>query len=203
MKDRIIKASATSQRTRFVVRRHYFSFLIMVLSSMILSMARGDESTVRYQITGLFCPEREADLQATFEKINEVKLLAVDYKSAVATLQYDPAAAFSGAKPEQVLERLDNLIRSASQQTFGVRALRTIPNDKLTLIEIPIVGLDCKACAWAAYGAVYKLEGVEQATASFKEGKVTALVDAAKTDRAKLEAALKQRGVTLPADVVK
>jgi copper chaperone CopZ len=177
--------------------------LFLILSFMILSTAQAEEAAFKHQVTGLFCPEREADLKTTFEKIKEVKLAAVDYKSAIATLQYDPAVAFPGAKPEQVLERLDNLLRSASQQTFGVRPLRTTPDDKLTLIEIPVVGLDCKACAWAAYGAVYKLEGVEQATASFKEGKITALIDPAKTDRTKLEAALKQRGVTFPADVAK
>lgn len=40
-----------------------------------------------------------------------------------------------------------------------------------------------------------RLEGVEQATASFKNGLVTAWIDASKTDRAKLEMELKQRGV--------
>ena len=65
------------------------------------------------------------------------------------------------------------------------------------LVEIPVVGLDCKACCLAAYEAIYKLEGVERATASFKDGLVTAWIDSEKTDRTKLEAALKQRNVTL------
>ena len=67
--------------------------------------------------------------------------------------------------------------------------------EKLTLVEIPVVGLDCKACCLGAYEAIYRLEGVEQATASFKDGLVTAWIDASKTDRAQLETALKQRGV--------
>ena len=65
------------------------------------------------------------------------------------------------------------------------------------MIEISVAGLDCKACCLAAYEAIYRLEGVEMATASFHEGRVTALTDPEKTDRARLEAALKQRGVTL------
>ena len=80
-------------------------------------------------------------------------------------------------------------------ETFGAKPLRTTSLDKLKLIEIPVAGLDCKACSLAAYEAVYKLEGVERATASFREGKVTALIDPTKTDRAKLEAALKKREV--------
>jgi hypothetical protein len=38
---------------------------------------------------------------------------------------------------------------------------------------------------------------VERATASFREGRVTALIDPQKTDRAKLKAALQRRGVTV------
>ena len=49
----------------------------------------------------------------------------------------------------------------------------------------------------AAYEAVYKLDGVERATASFREGRVTALIDPSKTDRKALEDALKKRGVSL------
>ena len=45
--------------------------------------------------------------------------------------------------------------------------------------------------------AIYKIEGVEYATASFKEGRVTALIDPGKTERAVLEAALKKKGVEL------
>jgi hypothetical protein len=40
---------------------------------------------------------------------------------------------------------------------------------------------------------------VERATASFREGLVTALIDPDKIDRAKLEAALVKRGVQLKA----
>jgi hypothetical protein len=71
--------------------------------------------------------------------------------------------------------------------------------DTLKLIEIPVAGLDCKACCLAAYESIYKLDGVERATASFREGRVTALVDPEKIDRSKLEDALKKRGVQLKA----
>ena len=57
------------------------------------------------------------------------------------------------------------------------------------------MGLDCKACSFAVYEMVYRLKGVEQATASFKEGKLTALIDPEKIDRSEIEMTLKQRGV--------
>jgi len=151
----------------------------------------------KHQITGLFMPGREQDLRDVVAEIPNLKLVAVDFTNAEATFEYDPAKAFPAAKPDQVVARLDQLLRSASHGTFGARPLRTTPLDKLTLVEIQVAGLDCKACSLAAYEAVYKLDGVERATASFRDGKVTALIDPAKADRAKLEAALKQRGVTV------
>ena len=94
-------------------------------------------------------------------------------------------------------ERFDDLLRPASNYTFGIGPLCTTPKDKLTLVEIPVVGLDCKACCLAAYEAVYKIDGVERATASFKDGLITALINPEKTNRTALETALKMKGVTL------
>ena len=128
--------------------------------------------------------------------------MSIDFKNAEATFEYDPAKAFPGTKPEQVIQQLDNLLKSASNHTFGIKPLRSVPLEKLQLIEIPVAGLDCKACCLAAYEAIYKLEGVERATASFREGRVTALIDPEKTDRAKLEAALKKRGVQLKSALI-
>ncbi|MBS0201879.1 MAG: heavy-metal-associated domain-containing protein [Planctomycetes bacterium] len=153
---------------------------------------------IKHQITGLFSPDRVRDLKEVFEKLPNIKLIKVDFENAEATVEYDPAKAFPGARSDQIVERFDNQLRGVSNSTFGVKPLRTIEKEKLTLIEIPIVGLDCKACCLAAYESVYKLPGVERATASFKEGRVTALVNPEMIDRVELEKALKQRGVQLP-----
>ena len=123
--------------------------------------------------------------------------MSIDFANAEAGVDYDPAKAFPGANPEQVVERFDNLLRGASNHTFGVKPLRTVEKDKLKLVEIPVVGLDCKACSLAVYEMVYKLKGVEHATASFKEGRVTALIQPELTDRVEIEMVLKQRGVQI------
>jgi len=152
---------------------------------------------IQHQITGLFSPDREKDLQQVFEKLPDFKLVRVDFANAEASLEYDVAKVFPGAKPEQIVERLDNLVRGVSNHTFGVKPLRSTKKESMKLIEIPVVGLDCKACSLGAYEAIYRLKGVETATASFKEGRVTALVDPELIDRVELEMALKQRGVQI------
>lgn len=153
--------------------------------------------TVKHQITGMFSADRVQDLKEVFAKLPNIKLIKVDFEDAEATVEYDPAKAFPGAKPEQIVEQFDNQLRGVSNSTFGVKPLRSIEKEKLKLIEIPVVGLDCKACCLAAYESVYKLKGVERATASFKEGRVTALVNPEMIDRVELEMALKQKGVQL------
>lgn len=154
----------------------------------------------RHQITGLFSKERIADLEKTMRQLPGVELVSIDFATAEAEVRYDAAKTFPNAAPEQIVERFDQMLRNASRHTFGVKPLCTTPRAELQYVEIPVVGLDCKACCLAAYEAIYKLAGVEQATASFKDGLVTAWIDPRKTDIETLQAALRKRNVVLKAD---
>jgi copper chaperone CopZ len=166
----------------------------LILGALILWGGPADVKQVKHQVTGLFMPECEKDLREVAAKIPEIKVVAIDFKNAEATFEYDVAKF---GKPDQAIQKLDGLLKGASFHTFGVKPLCTTAKEKLKLIEIPVAGLDCKACSLAAYEAIYRLDGVERATASFRDGRVTALVDPAKTDRATLEVALKKKGVTV------
>ena len=142
---------------------------IVIAILLLAGPARGAEppqsvKTYQHQITGLFSIEREKDLQEIFAKLPEFKLVKIDFENAEVSLEYDLAKVFPGAKPEQVIERLDDRVKNASEYTFGVKPLRSLPKDKLTLIEIPVAGLDCKACCFGAYCAIYQVPGVEVAT---------------------------------------
>ena len=150
-----------------------------------------------HRVTGLFAPEREADLRDVLQKLPDVKLVRVNLEHGEATFSYDPAVAFKDTKPEKIIERFDEKLRSASSSTFGVRPLSATPKEQLTSLEIPVAGLDCKACALTAYESVYKIPGVMQAIVSFKEGRVTALIDKTRTERAALIDALKKQNVAV------
>jgi copper chaperone CopZ len=150
---------------------------------------------VTYRVYGLFAADREKDLREAFKELTDITLVAVNYDEGEITVEFVPAKAFPGAKPEQVLERLDQKVRAETRHTFALGARRTIARDKLEQVVIPIVGLDCKACSLAAYEMIARVDGVDRVTASFKEGKVTALIDPTKTDKAKLEDIYRKRGV--------
>lgn len=170
-----------------------------LLASAVATAAAADKPAkperYTYRALGLFSPDREKDLRKAFADLPDIKLVAVDFDGAEIAIEFDPAKAFPGAKPAEVVERFDQKLRQATRHTFGAKPRRTVPKEKLEQVVIPVAGLDCKACCLAAYEIVARIDGVEQATASFKDGKVTARIDPTRTDRAELEMALRKRGV--------
>ena len=171
--------------------------ILLGLLAMLPAERSSEVQSVKHRVTGLFSREREDDLREAVKRMKDVTLVSIDFDTAEVVFSYDPAKLFPQTKEKDLLERFDNLLKTNSSHTFGVWPLCATPKDKLTRLEIPVVGLDCKGCCLAAYETVSKIDGVEQATASFKEGRVTALVDSTKTNRTALEEALKKRGVAL------
>jgi copper chaperone CopZ len=110
-----------------------------------------------------------------------VKLVRIDFEHAEAVFTYDPAVAFKGTKPEAIAGRFNELLRNVSHSTLSIAPLEPVPKEELTRIEIAVAGLDCKACALAAYESIYKIDGVAAATVSFKEGRIAARIDPRKT----------------------
>ena len=168
--------------------------ILLILSS---SAFADEPQTFAFRVTGLFQPDRVDDFREMLKKLPDVTLNSIDYDRAEAKFTFDTAKVLPGVKPEQVAERFDQLIRQNSSSTFGIRPTSTVPREKLATVTITIVGLDCKACSLAAYEIVAKVDGVEQAQASFHDGKLTAWIDPVRTNRAALEEALKKRNVTL------
>ena len=165
---------------------------------LLPALALAEPTTLTVRVTGLFQADREKDLRDLFaEQLPDVKIAKIDFDHAEAELSFDAAKTFPKVKPADILKQIDQKVRIASNSTFTILPTSTTPRDKLTRIEIGVVGLDCKACCLAAYEIVAKVDGVEQATASFKEGRISALIDPSKTDKANLEEALKKRNVTL------
>ncbi len=162
---------------------------------LVATLVAGTPVTMKVSVTGLFSPDRETDLREVFAGWPEVKLVGVDFDRAEAELAFDADKLLGKAKPADMIARINERVGQLSRNAFGVRAASATPRDKLTRVEIPVAGLDCKACSLGVYEVIAKVEGVEQATVSFKDGRVTALIDPTKTDRAKLAALLKQRGV--------
>jgi copper chaperone CopZ len=151
--------------------------------------------TVR--VLGLFAPAREVALREALKQLPELTLVDLNYAEGELTVEFLRGKAFPGTKTEQLVERLNDKIRSATNHTIGVSSRTTVPRTKLVVVVIPAAGCDCAACNLAATEALDKLDGVDRVTASFKEGKITARIDPTRINRPALEDALKRIGVTL------
>jgi copper chaperone CopZ len=203
----IEKVGASSGGEGFVRRRSVVACMVLALFA---TTARADEpdtyTTIEMRVQGLFQPDRVDAFKkylATREQFMGDKPLVVldkvDFDTNVVTLRVDQR---TGLKDRTVADRVrwfDETVYYPSRGLYRLKALSEKPREKLQFVEIRVVGLDCLACGLGAYEAVQNLDGVETATASFKTGLVTAWIDPKKTDRAKLEESLKQRGVEIVA----
>ncbi|MCX6852802.1 MAG: hypothetical protein NTY98_28265 [Verrucomicrobia bacterium] len=173
--------------------------LLLVLSLIALQL-QADES--KHRIIGLSEPSREQDLREQVKTMPEIELAACNFDTAEVTFRYDPAKLMPGYNPKKppapdaITRRLEDLLRAASNGTFTLVPLSTLPADKLQKIEIQCGLLDCKGCRYGAYIAIAKLDGVERATVN-ETALLTAWIDPAKTNREALEAALKKGHVEL------
>ncbi|MCA9179113.1 MAG: hypothetical protein KDB14_31840, partial [Planctomycetales bacterium] len=157
-----------------------------------------DSHRIELQVTGLFMPECVAKLRETIQQLPEAKLLEVDFETARARIAYAAESELlRGAKPEQIIERLDNRVRQLSGHTLSLKQPGNLARDRQERIEIGIVGLDCMACSLAVHDMLIRIEGVEQVQASFRDGMAVSWIDPTKTNRAALEELLRMRGVQL------
>jgi copper chaperone CopZ len=169
--------------------------LAFVCGTAVADDKAGTLEKFTYRVQGLFAPDREADLRDVIKEFPDVTLVSIGYESAELTVVFNPKKLFPDAKPDQVLERFNQKVRNATKGTFSVVPRRTTPRDQLEQVTVRVAPLDCKACALGAYEIVVRVEGVEQATVDMKEGQISALIDPKKTDRAKLEEALRKREI--------
>lgn len=180
------------------------TFLLILL--LMIRVASAGEATLQFRITGLFQPDRIEDLRRQAGTLRgnekdspgEVRLTDVNYETSVATFAYDPdVKPFKGAKADKVVERIGNLLRGATKNTFNIFPVSALTPEQQKSERIAVAGLDCKGCAYGAYRAIAAIDGVERARVDFKEGRVTAWIDPAKTNRDALVAALKKAHVEL------
>jgi copper chaperone CopZ len=173
--------------------------LAALLWYVFASGALGQEAEHRYRLTSLFDPERADDFRAFMgENFPEVKVLELSVELGEVTLVFDPRKLkpFQPAgTPEVARQRLSFLMRGASRGMFDVLPVLDVPLEEMAEARIPVQGLDCRGCSYGAHLAIARLEGVAQATASFKLGEVRVRFDRRKTSLQALEETLSTKSI--------
>jgi copper chaperone CopZ len=171
---------------------HSLLSLMLIMAMMTCARAANDKppqpETIAHRIGGLSSPDRVDDLRRVMADVEGVKLLSVSFDLAEATFSYDPKKVSS--------ERLNQMLGAAA---LGIKPPMKVAREKLVAVTVEVIGLDCKGCSLGACNVVSKVDGVEQATANFKEGKVMVLIDPARTSKTAVADALKKAGVELKA----
>jgi copper chaperone CopZ len=172
----------------------------LLLTLHFASVALGDAS-YRFRLTSLFQPDRVADFHALLKEHHPgITAESVDFDTSLVTLRIDSAANPSLEKarnPEQVRTQLNAMLRNSSKGVFELLALSEMPAEELVQANIPVIGLDCKGCAFGAYRTVAKLDGVQYVTVSFKDGLIRTRFDRRKTSLETIEAALGQARIMI------
>ena len=164
----------------------------------VIEYAFDDEHTVNVRVVGLFMPERVDSFRTLMNEIPDARLQSVEFDTAEARIQLATHSDLGrSTSAEQIVERLNNKIRYLSTGLYSVKALGQVSHNDLERIEFGIIGLDCHACSLAVHDVLIQVDGVEHVTASFRQRQAIAWIDPQKTDRLKLEEALRQRNVTL------
>lgn len=156
-----------------------------------------ESRVLRVRVVGLFSPSRVETLREAAASIEEASLQDVDFDDAHATFEILPDKGWKDVPADQLAERIDQALRQASRSTISAAPASETPAERLERAEIAAGGCVCRACELAAYEAVTRVEGVEWATVSFSDSRIVVRFDREKTNRAALETALKERGVTL------
>ena len=170
--------------------------LMMLLSGPTLS---SEEIERTYRITSFFIPERADAIRKAFESAHEgLKVVKLDFNNATVALRFDPEVVVprAGKNPTSQDSVLNHIIRGATQGLI-VLSEPLSPNEKLAEVTIPVAGLDCIGCSYAAYEAVRRIDGVEYAIASFKSGRVYCRYDRDKTNPKQLQEALLKKRIPL------
>ena len=171
-----------------------------------LSPLHAEEQTSVFRIIGLSAPERSADLEKAMKSVTDVQLEKLDFAKGEATFRFDMDKLFpeNKGKPappaDKIIARLNERVLNASNHSFNVTAPSALPADQQTKLEIKVGLLDCKACRYAAYSVIAKIEGVERANVVSQTSTATInlWIDATKTNLDALTAALKIANVPFP-----
>jgi hypothetical protein len=169
----------------------------IILSILVLGFfsLHAENNLASYRVTGLFHPDQTDRLRRAISELEDIELVKVDYGRGELTVRFGKRFARDDSK--QQLQSMSSQLRGATRGMFEFLPRVSTPFQDWNKIVIPIAGLDCKACAYAAYLSVNKLEGVARTTADFGKGRLSVWISPGKVTLGELESELIKRRVTM------
>ncbi len=173
----------------------------LALFLLLAGTSPAEQARYQYRVTSYFIPERAEAIRKAFKEFHEgIAVVGMDFETATVTLRFDSEAVLGEAASrtdEHRRQALDRGLLHLTRGTINLLPPGNVPEERLKEVSIPIAGLDCIGCSYAAYEAVRRVEGVDYATASFRNGRVLARFDKERTSEDALRKALLKRRISL------
>lgn len=156
------------------------------------------ESSLRladFSISGMTCTSCEEHVKHAVNELNGVLESSANYENGTATVKFDESK-ISVTKVVEAINTTGYKVEKYELQNSGniVQASTFQEASSINKIELAVKGMTCSGCEEHVKHAVNELEGVIEASASYKDGKAIISYDASKTSPEKIKEAINSTG---------
>lgn len=137
------------------------------------------EKKITFQVTGMSCTACANKIEKKLSKLGGVKQANVNFAIEKATVTYDDAVVKT--------EDFDNVIKGLGYGTI-------IENNKLSKVNLRLIGMSCAACANKIEKKLNGLDGVKNAAVNFATEKASVEYDSTKVKVSDMQTAVEKLG---------
>ncbi len=151
--------------------------------------------TVDFSISGMTCTSCEEHVKHAVNGLAGVLESSVNYKEGTASVKFDESKISVPKLVEAINATGYNVEKYELQNPGNIVTASTFQEAaSVNKIELLVKGMTCSGCEEHVKHAVNELDGVIEASASYKDGKAVISYDASKTSLEKIKVAINSTG---------
>lgn len=155
-----------------------------------------------FSINGMTCAGCEEHVKHAVNEVEGVLESSADYEEGTAMVKFDAAKVSVGKIVDAVnstgysIEKFD--LQSLAQSKKTVQDVSSFKPAAVNIMEIKVAGMTCGACEEQLKHAVNDMDGIIDASASYKEGIAIIRYDGSRISSEKIRAAIRREGYKVP-----
>lgn len=166
--------------------------------SQLSGIKESSVTLANFSIKGMTCTSCEEHVEHAVTGLDGVLEASADYEDGTANIKFNNAKVslekIIGAINSTGYKVEEYELENSNQSNNAVHGISSFQNAAVNKIELKIEGMTCGGCEGHVRHAVNQLDGVIEASASYKEGKAVIRYDAYKTSPDKIKEAINSTG---------
>lgn len=166
--------------------------------SQVSGIKESSVTLANFSIKGMTCISCEEHVKHAVNALDGVLEASADYEDGTANVKFNDAKV----SVEKIVDAINSTgykveeyeLQSSTQSNNAVHDVSSLQEAAVNKIEFQIKGMTCSGCEGHVKHAVNQLEGVIEASASYKDGKAVISYDASKTSPEKIKEAINSTG---------